>query len=52
LVSDVYDQIEIIKQMGAKIEWIGKHKIKIDPQNLDSEKIPYALLKKCGFPHY
>lgn len=46
LVSDVYDQIEIIRQMGAKIEWLGKHKIKIDPQNLDPEKIPYALFEK------
>ncbi len=46
LVTDVYDQIEIIKQMGAKIEWIDKHKIKIDPQNLDPEKIPYTLFEK------
>jgi len=46
LVTDVYDQIEIIQQMGAKIEWIDKHKIKIDPQNLDPEKIPYTLFEK------
>ena len=28
-VSDILDQLEILKQMGAKIEWISDKKIKI-----------------------
>lgn len=46
LCTDVLDQIEIIKQMGGKIEWLGDHKIKIDAKNIDPEKIPFALFQK------
>jgi UDP-N-acetylglucosamine 1-carboxyvinyltransferase len=44
--SDVLDQIEIIKQMGGKIEWLTEHKIKLSPKDLNPEKIPYALFQK------
>ncbi|MFH1714167.1 MAG: UDP-N-acetylglucosamine 1-carboxyvinyltransferase [Candidatus Nealsonbacteria bacterium] len=46
LVSDVTDQIEIIKQMGAEVEWIGERKVKISPENIDPEKIPTELFEK------
>ncbi|MFA4998476.1 MAG: UDP-N-acetylglucosamine 1-carboxyvinyltransferase [Candidatus Paceibacterota bacterium] len=46
LCSDVLDQIEILKQMGAKIEWLGPKKIKIDPTNIHPEKIPTNLFEK------
>ena len=46
LVSDVLDQIEILKQMGAGIEWLGEKKIKINPRNLNPEKIPANLFEK------
>jgi len=46
LVSDVSDQIEILKQMGAEIEWLGEKKIKINPRNLNPEKIPADLFEK------
>lgn len=46
LCSDVLDEIEIIKQMGGKIEWQGQRKIKIDPANLNPEKIPTDLFEK------
>jgi len=46
LVSDVLDQIEILKQMGAKIEWLGQRKIKINPKNINPEKIPVDLFEK------
>jgi UDP-N-acetylglucosamine 1-carboxyvinyltransferase len=46
LVSDVLDQIEILKQMGAEIEWIEKRKIKINPANINPEKIPADLFEK------
>ena len=46
LVSDVLDQIEILKEMGAGIEWLDKRKIKIDPKNIHPEKIPVDLFEK------
>ncbi|GAH46653.1 unnamed protein product [marine sediment metagenome] len=46
LVSDVLDQIEILKQMGAEIDWLGKRKIKINPVNINPEKIPADLFEK------
>lgn len=46
LVSDVLDQIEILKEMGAGIEWLGKRKIKINPKNINPEKIPVDLFEK------
>jgi len=46
LVSDVLNQIEILKQMGAKVEWLGEKKVKIDPKNINPENIPYELFEK------
>jgi len=46
LVSDVLDQIEILKQIGAKIEWLKEKKIKINPANINPEKIPVNLFEK------
>jgi len=46
LVTDVLDQIEILKQMGAEIEWLGLKKIKINPANINPEKIPINLFEK------
>jgi len=45
-VTDVLDQIEILKQMGAEIEWLGEKKIKINPKNINPEKIPIELFEK------
>lgn len=44
--TDVLDQIEILKQMGAEIDWLGEKKVKINPENLNPEKIPTALFEK------
>ena len=44
--TDVLDQIEILKIMGAKIEWQGPKKVKIDAKNIDPEKIPADLFEK------
>lgn len=45
-VSDVSDQIEILKQMGAGVEWLNDRKVKIDPKNINPEKIPANLFEK------
>ena len=46
LVSDVLNQIKVLEQMGAEIEWLDKRKIKINPKNLDPNKIPPGLFEK------
>lgn len=46
LCSDVLDQIEILKQMGAGVEWQGERKIKISPADISPEKIPVNLFEK------
>lgn len=46
LCKDVLNQIEILRKMGAEIDWLGKRKIKIKPKNIDPEKIPQDLFEK------
>lgn len=46
LCSDVLNQIEMIKKIGAKVEWIGKKKIRISPKELDPEKLPFEIFEK------
>ncbi len=45
-VTDVLDQIEILRQMGAEIEWLEERKIKVNPLNINPEKIPPELFEK------
>lgn len=46
ICSDVADQIEILKQMGAGVEWLDSKTAKINPKNIDPEKIPADLFEK------
>ncbi len=46
LVSDALDQLEIMKQMGAEIEWLEDKTVRINPEHMDPEKIPYNLFEK------
>ncbi len=44
LVEDVLDMVEVLKGMGAKIEWLDKKKIRINgsdiaPEKIDPEKV-------------
>ena len=46
LCSDVLDQIEILNKMGAEITWLGERKVKINPENINPENIPFDLFEK------
>lgn len=46
LVSDILEEIEILKEMGAEIEWLGERKIKIKTEKIDPVKIPVNLFEK------
>ncbi|MDP2741114.1 MAG: UDP-N-acetylglucosamine 1-carboxyvinyltransferase, partial [bacterium] len=44
LIEDIYRMLEILEGMGAKIEWQGKRKIKINCSNINPEKIPQKII--------
>jgi UDP-N-acetylglucosamine 1-carboxyvinyltransferase len=44
--SDILNEIEILKRMGAKIVWLNERRVKIDPKDIDPEKIPFDLFEK------
>jgi UDP-N-acetylglucosamine 1-carboxyvinyltransferase len=44
--TDILNEIEILKKMGAKITWLNERKIKIEPKDIDPEKIPFDLFEK------
>ena len=46
LVSDILEEIEILKEMGTEIEWLGPKKIKIKTGKIDPAKIPVNLFEK------
>jgi len=46
LIEDVFTMIKILESLGAKITWIDKRKIKIDPSHINVDKIDQKLVKK------
>jgi UDP-N-acetylglucosamine 1-carboxyvinyltransferase len=44
--TDILNEIEILKKIGAKITWLNERKIKIEPKDIDPEKIPFDLFEK------
>jgi UDP-N-acetylglucosamine 1-carboxyvinyltransferase len=43
LIADILHQIDILKKMGAKIEWIDKNTIKINSKKIDQNKLSEGL---------
>ncbi len=39
LVKDVFRMIELIKNLGAKVSWIGKRKVKIEAKYINPKKL-------------
>ena len=46
LIEDVFRMIEIIEGLGAKIEWIGKRKIRIEAKDIDPKKLNNKIVCK------
>lgn len=46
LVSDVYNQLKILEEIGAKVEWIEKNKVKINPADINPKHIPPEIFRK------
>ncbi|XOB42673.1 MAG: UDP-N-acetylglucosamine 1-carboxyvinyltransferase [Candidatus Nealsonbacteria bacterium] len=45
-ISDILDFIGMLEQIGAEVEWLNPHKIKISTKNIDAKKIPADLFRK------
>jgi len=49
-ISDIFNLLEILKEMGADVEWINERKVrvkaggKVDPEKIDFEKISKARI--------
>ncbi len=46
LIEDILKMIEIIKELGAEVFWLGDRKIKIVARNIDLKKLNESLVKK------
>ncbi|MDO8265000.1 MAG: UDP-N-acetylglucosamine 1-carboxyvinyltransferase [Candidatus Parcubacteria bacterium] len=45
LIEDVFRLLEIVKEMGAEVSWIGERKVKIKAKNLNPSMIRSDLVK-------
>jgi UDP-N-acetylglucosamine 1-carboxyvinyltransferase len=43
-VEDIFRMLEIVKKLGAEVEWIGEREVKIQAKNIDSSKIDSKLV--------
>lgn len=46
LIEDVYRTLEILKSMGARVEWLGARKVKINTRSLAVEKIDKTIVAR------
>jgi len=44
LIEDVFKMIEVLKALGADIEWLDKRKIRIQCKNISLKKIPNEII--------
>lgn len=51
-ISDVQIQCEILKDLGAKVEWINQNSVKIDTSKLSSYKAPLDKTSKFRASYY
>lgn len=43
---DVLNLVEILKQIGAEVEWLTPKKVKVSPKNIDPSNIPVNIFEK------
>ena len=44
LIEDIFKLISVLEKMGAKVDWLGERKIKVQCNNIEVKKIPNELL--------
>ncbi len=51
-IRDVLTMIEMLRALGAKVEWIGAHELLIDPSGVNTTTAPYELVRKMRGSFY
>ena len=51
-ISDVKLSTQILMEMGAKVRWIGKNTVEIDPTTVDTNIVPNDLGRKMRGSYY
>ncbi len=51
-ISDVKIYCEILQSLGAKIEWLDKHTIRVDSRNITSTTAPLDITRKFRASYY
>jgi len=46
LIDDISNIVEVLKGMGAEVEWLTKRKVKIRAKNVDSQKMDFEKIGK------
>ncbi len=46
LIEDTFKMLDILEKIGAKVEWLGKRKIKINCSKIDPKKLPADIITK------
>jgi UDP-N-acetylglucosamine 1-carboxyvinyltransferase len=46
LIADVYVTLDLMRQLGVKVEWVGEHSVHIHAQHLRSTKLDWTLAQK------
>jgi UDP-N-acetylglucosamine 1-carboxyvinyltransferase len=48
-ITDALLLLEILQSMGAHVEWVGPHELKIDTKDLDPKKLDKKKMKRIRF---
>lgn len=51
-IRDVATYLDILEAMGAKVEWIDRHTLRIHPSGLDPSAVTYDLVKRMRASYY
>lgn len=51
-ISDIKISFEILKELGAKINWLKKNIVEIDTRNINSTKAPLDMTRKFRASYY
>lgn len=46
LIEDVFKMLELIKSLGAKVEWVGENAVRIEAKDVDSKALDRSLVSK------
>ena len=46
LISDIYDTLQVLQKMGAIVEWLEPHTVRICTDPIREGDLPYEILSK------